>query len=61
MIVTDREKEYIYRFDRHEYQPELLFEDTEMIDRIKDHPMAIWKCDEREKNRKKSHDRDVRI
>ena len=60
MIMTDSEKEYIYRFSKHEYQPELLFEDTEIVERIKDHPMAIWKCSERENMRKKSHDRDVR-
>ena len=60
MIMTDSEKEYIYRFSKHEYQPELLFEDTEIVERIKDHPMAIWKCSERENKHKKSHDRDVR-
>ncbi|HPY99846.1 MAG TPA: nucleotidyl transferase AbiEii/AbiGii toxin family protein [Clostridiales bacterium] len=27
-----------------EYQPELLFDDAEIISRIEHHPMALWKC-----------------
>lgn len=44
MQLTEREQEYIDRFIAKEYVPELLFEDNEIVERIKEHPMAIWKC-----------------
>lgn len=31
------------RFENKEYLPELLFKDKDIIDRIKMHPMALWK------------------
>lgn len=42
------EQEFLHRFKNKEYLPELLFEDTVIIDRIKNHPMALWKI--RDKN-----------
>ncbi len=44
MQLTEREQEYIERFISKEYIPELLFDDKEIVERIKAHPMAIWKC-----------------
>lgn len=44
MRLTEREQEYMDRFIAKEYVPELLFDDIEIIERIRDHPMAIWKC-----------------
>lgn len=44
MILTDSEKEYLEKFEAKQYHPELLFEDEEIVERIKNHPMAIWKC-----------------
>ena len=44
MQLTEREQEYMNRFIAKEYAPELLFEDKEIVERIKEHPMAIWKC-----------------
>jgi predicted nucleotidyltransferase component of viral defense system len=44
MQLTEREHEYIDRFIRKEYVPELLFDDEAIVERIKEHPMAIWKC-----------------
>ena len=41
---TEQEKEYIERFGMKEYRPELLFEDQTILDRISEHPMALWKC-----------------
>ena len=38
------EQEYMDRFIAKEYVPEFLFNDKEIVERIKDHPMAIWKC-----------------
>jgi predicted nucleotidyltransferase component of viral defense system len=44
MQLTEREQEYMDRFIAKEYVPELLFDDREIVERIKEHPMAIWKC-----------------
>lgn len=44
MQLTEREQEYMDRFIAKEYVPELLFDDEEIVERIKEHPMAIWKC-----------------
>ncbi|MHB1395114.1 MAG: nucleotidyl transferase AbiEii/AbiGii toxin family protein [Clostridia bacterium] len=46
MLLTKDEKGFLDRFENGEYIPELLFEDKEILDRIKDHPMAIWKTRE---------------
>ena len=44
MMLQDGEKEYMDRFISKEYRPELLFGDYEIVERIKNHPMALWKC-----------------
>lgn len=44
MQLTEREQEYMDRFIAKEYVSELLFDDKEIVDRIKKHPMALWKC-----------------
>ncbi len=44
MVLTDPEKEYLEKFEIKEYHPELLFNDEQIVARIKNHPMAIWKC-----------------
>ena len=36
-------KEFYDKFQKGIYEPELLFEDKEIIERIKEHPMIIWK------------------
>lgn len=41
--LTEIENEYIERFAAKEYHPELLFDD-EIVTRICEHPMALWKC-----------------
>lgn len=43
MVLTMEEKEFLDKFENGEYIPELLFEDKEILDRIKNHPMALWK------------------
>ena len=40
---TPSERQFIDTFNHGEYHPELLFDDHETIQRIKNHPMAIWK------------------
>lgn len=44
MTVTPLEDEYMEKFINGEYCPELLFSDKAILDRIKNHPMALWKC-----------------
>lgn len=44
MQLTEKEHEYMERFIVKEYVPELLFDDEAILKRIKEHPMAIWKC-----------------
>ena len=44
MQLKEGEQEYIDRVISKEYAPELLFDDKEIVERIKEHPMAIWKC-----------------
>ena len=43
MVLTNEEKEFLNSFERGEYNPELLFEDQNILDRIRNHPMALWK------------------
>ncbi len=44
MQLTQQEHEYMDRFIAKEYVPELLFDDGKIVERIKEHPMALWKC-----------------
>ncbi|MBQ8042645.1 MAG: nucleotidyl transferase AbiEii/AbiGii toxin family protein [Clostridia bacterium] len=43
LIVDDSVKEFYDKFQKGIYEPELLFDDKEILDRIKEHPMIIWK------------------
>ncbi|MEA4882942.1 MAG: nucleotidyl transferase AbiEii/AbiGii toxin family protein [Clostridia bacterium] len=43
MILTLREEEFVTCFRNEEYRPELLFEDATIVERIEQHPMALWK------------------
>lgn len=43
LVVDDNVKEFYDKFQKGIYEPELLFEDNEIIERIKEHPMIIWK------------------
>ena len=44
MQLTESEGEYMDRFISREYAPELLFDDEAIVERIRKHPMAMWKC-----------------
>ena len=44
MNPTESEMDYINSFIAKEYKPELLFDDAEIVERIRKHPMALWKC-----------------
>ena len=44
MKLEDSETEYMKRFVAKEYRPELLFDDDSVLERLINHPMALWKC-----------------
>lgn len=47
MILSLKEIEFLERFEGGKYTPDLLFEDKEILNRIKNHPMALWKTREK--------------
>ncbi len=46
MILSEEEQEYLDKFEQKKYMPELLFDTAEIIERVKNHPMALWRCKE---------------
>lgn len=48
LAVNDSEKQFLTLFQGGEYRPELLF-DGEMLERVRNHPMAIWKVRQSER------------
>lgn len=43
LVLEDDERKFLDEFKAKEYHPELLFDDTDILSRIKEHPMALWK------------------
>jgi predicted nucleotidyltransferase component of viral defense system len=43
MVLTEKESAFLERFATGRYEPQLLFEDGEIIKRIENHPMAQWR------------------
>jgi len=43
MVLTKEEQEFLKRFENGKYIPQLIFSDTEILERIKNHPIAQWK------------------
>lgn len=43
VFYTDRDIEFLSLFRGGYYRPELLFDDLDILLRIEDHPMALWK------------------
>jgi predicted nucleotidyltransferase component of viral defense system len=43
MKLTPEEKEFLDRFENNEYRLDLLFKEDEIIKRLENHPMALWK------------------
>lgn len=41
LVIDDNIKEFYNKFQKGIYQPELIFEDKKIIERIKEHPMII--------------------
>ena len=46
MVLKEEEKEFLQRFENKEYLPELLFQEADILERIRNHPMALWKTRE---------------
>jgi len=46
---TDYEKEFLSQFRNGQYKPELLFT-GDMLERVQNHPMALWKCNPKKAN-----------
>ena len=46
MVLTAEEQEFLEQFNKKIYAPELLFDDEQIINRIKSHPMVLWKIQE---------------
>ena len=42
--LENGEYEFLDAFRNKSYQPNLLFQSHEILERIKDHPLALWKC-----------------
>lgn len=47
IIIGEKEKSFLEAFNRGEYRPDYLFPDEEILKRVKNHPMAIWKTSEK--------------
>ncbi len=43
LVPTDNEREFIFQFRTKNYCPELLFDHPEIIERLRNHPMILWK------------------
>lgn len=50
LTLTTKEQEYIENFSEGIYKPDLLFSDPTILERISEHPMAIWKIAHIEKD-----------
>lgn len=51
LTLSCEEQEYLENFNRGIYKPQLLFSDPRILERISDHPMAMWKIKQAEKDR----------
>ncbi len=43
MNLNERETAFLQRFSTGRYEPQLLFENKDTVDRIANHPMAVWR------------------
>jgi len=43
MTLTYNELTFLKNFSKGRFEPELLFDDAEIISRIEKHPMALWR------------------
>ncbi len=52
LIPTEEEREFWHDFNQNTYRPEKIFSSEEILDRIRKHPMAIWKCEDNQDTKK---------
>lgn len=53
LMTTDAEKNFWAQFNEGIYKPELILA-GEMLDRVREHPMALWKCSPKDMVKKKT-------
>ena len=53
LMTTDAEKNFWAQFNEGTYKPELILA-GEMLDRVREHPMALWKCSSKDMVKKKN-------
>ncbi len=44
LVPTPDEFAFWSAFSKNQYEPKLLFDDPSIVERLHNHPMAIWKC-----------------
>lgn len=44
LIIDEDEQRFIDEFRSKNFKPDLLFKDESIINNIKSHPMALWRC-----------------
>ena len=47
LVSDEQELSFLTNFRQQKYCPELLFQDDDILSRIKQHPMALWKCSDK--------------
>lgn len=45
LVIDSKTEEFYNKFKKGIYEPELLFDDKEILNRIKNHPMIMWKLE----------------
>lgn len=45
----EKEQSFWTAFNQKRYLPELLFQDEEILSRVRQHPMALWKCSDKQR------------
>jgi predicted nucleotidyltransferase component of viral defense system len=43
LVLEQNEIKFLYEFRNKQYKPELIFDDEDILKRLKKHPMAMWK------------------
>lgn len=61
LTLKENEKDYLKAFSEKQYKPELLFDDKDIILNIKNHPMALWKMKEHDKNQVRKDSQNISI
>jgi predicted nucleotidyltransferase component of viral defense system len=51
MQLPETERNFLTRFAAGHYEPQLLFDDAEILERIESHPMAAWRIQQLERKR----------